>query len=144
MDKRRCLANTRTYVPVLAKHSKHFWLEDSMASGVERTQRNFSPLKQQVDEWRAMQSSTSVAQLLIYHAFIEQETGFSKHLSRRVHKLYFQPMHEEFQPRTMWSLSNAFNSAFKELDPIPQFRATAKLGRFLFKLLRRSLRERRT
>jgi hypothetical protein len=31
----------------------------------------------------------------------------------------------------MWSLSNAFTSGFKELDPIPQFRATAKLGRFL-------------
>jgi hypothetical protein len=31
----------------------------------------------------------------------------------------------------MWSLSNAFTSAFKELDPIPQFRATAKLGSFL-------------
>jgi len=28
-------------------------------------------------------------------------------------------------------LSNAFTSAFKELDPIPQFRATAKLGGFL-------------
>jgi hypothetical protein len=31
----------------------------------------------------------------------------------------------------MWSLSNAFTSAFKELDPIPQFKATAKLGEFL-------------
>jgi hypothetical protein len=31
----------------------------------------------------------------------------------------------------MWSLSNAFTSAFKELDPIPQFKATAKLGAFL-------------
>ena len=28
----------------------------------------------------------------------------------------------------MWSLSNAFTSAFKKLDPIPQFKATAKLG----------------
>ena len=27
--------------------------------------------------------------------------------------------------------SNAFTSAFKELDPIPQFRATTKLGEFL-------------
>jgi hypothetical protein len=34
-------------------------------------------------------------------------------------------------PRTIWSLSNAFTSAFKELDPIPQFKATAKLGEFL-------------
>jgi len=31
----------------------------------------------------------------------------------------------------MWTLSIAFTSAFKELDPIPQFRATGKLGTFL-------------
>jgi hypothetical protein len=48
-----------------------------------------------------------------------------------VHELYFTPQHQEFESRTLWSLSNAFTSAFKELDPIPQFRATAKLGRFL-------------
>jgi hypothetical protein len=53
-----------------------------------------------------------------------------KHLAKRVHELYF-PQQEEFSSRTMWSLSNVFTSAFKELDPIPQFRATAKLGRFL-------------
>lgn len=41
------------------------------------------------------------------------------------------PQHEEFESRTMWSLSSAFTSAFQKLDPIPQFRATAKLGRFL-------------
>jgi hypothetical protein len=28
-----------------------------------------------------------------------------------------------------WSLSNAFTSAFKKLDTIPAFNATAKLGR---------------
>jgi hypothetical protein len=31
----------------------------------------------------------------------------------------------------MWSLSNAFTSAFKKLYPVPQFKATAKLGEFL-------------
>ncbi len=31
----------------------------------------------------------------------------------------------------MWSLSNAFTSAFKKLAPVPQFKATAKLGAFL-------------
>jgi hypothetical protein len=73
-------------------------------------QRNFGPLKQQVEVWRAMQLSTASAKLLIYQAFIEEETGFPKHLARRVHDLYFQPLHEEFQPRTMWSLSNAFTT----------------------------------
>ncbi len=48
-----------------------------------------------------------------------------------MHDLYFEPKYEEFRPRTSWSLSTAFTSAFKELEPIPQFRATAKLGEFL-------------
>jgi hypothetical protein len=126
-----CFASTGAYTPVLAKHSKHFSLEDSLAIGVDRMQRNFGPLKQQVEQWRALQMSTAAAKLLIYQAFIEDDSGFPKHLARRVHDLYFQPVHEEFQPRTMWSLSNAFTSAFKELEPIPQYKATAKLAGFL-------------
>ena len=55
----------------------------------------------------------------------------SKHLARSVHDLYFEPRYEDFRPQTIWSLSNAFTSAFKELDPVPQFKATAKLGEFL-------------
>ena len=82
------------YTPVLAKHSKHFSLEDSLAIGVDRMQRNFGPLKQQVEEWQAMQLSAASAKLLIYQAFIEDELGFPKHLARRVHELYFQPVHE--------------------------------------------------
>ena len=45
-----------------------------------------------------------------------------------MHDLYFDPKYEEFRSRTIWSLSNTLTSAFKELEPIPQFKATAKLG----------------
>jgi hypothetical protein len=48
-----------------------------------------------------------------------------------VHDLYFNPKYEEFQPRTLWSLSNAFTSAFKALEPVPTFKTTAKLAGFL-------------
>ena len=72
--------------------------------------------------------------MTIYRAFIEGELEAPKYLARRVHELYFNPQHQEFQPRTIWSLSNAFTSALKELDPIPQFKATAKLGEFLNQL----------
>jgi hypothetical protein len=125
------LAFRGDYTPVLAKHSKHFSLEDALSIGVDRMQRNFDPTRQQVERWRAQQLSGEVARLTIYRAFIEGELEVPKHLARRVHDLYFDPQHEEFAPRTMWSLSNAFTSAFKELDPIPQFKATAKLGEFL-------------
>ena len=68
---------------------------------------------------------------LIYQAFVEAELEVPSHLDRKVHDLYFNPPHEEFQPRTVWSLSNASATAFKELDPIPRYRATAKLAGYL-------------
>jgi hypothetical protein len=42
-----------------------------------------------------------------------------------------EPQYEEFRVRTLWSPSNAFTSALKELDSISQFKATAKLSGFL-------------
>jgi hypothetical protein len=125
------MAFTGDFTPVLAKHSKNFSLQDSLAIGVDRMQRNFEPMRRQAEQWREQQLSTATAKLIIYRAFIEGDLDAPKHLAGVVHDLYFQPKYEEFQPRTMWSLSNAFTSAFKELDPIPQFKATAKLGAFL-------------
>lgn len=57
------------------------------------------------------------------------EEAAIRHTSAFVRRqLVFNPQHEKFQARTIWSLSNASTAAFRELDPIPEFRATAKLG----------------
>ena len=119
------------FTPVLAKHTKHMSLVDILSVGVDRMQRNFEPMRKQVEAWKATRLSDEAAKLVIYRAFVEGELDVPKHLARRVHDLYFNPQVEEFAPRTTWSLSNSFTSAFKELDPIPQFRATAKLASFL-------------
>jgi hypothetical protein len=119
------------FTPVLAKHTKKFSLVDSISVGVDRMQRNFEPMRRQIDIWKHSLLSHEEAKLTIYRAFVEGELEAPKHLARRVHDLYFNPPFEEFAPPTRWSLANAFTSAFKELDPIPQFRATAKLGPFL-------------
>ena len=94
-------------------------------------QRSFEPMRKQVEAWQKSELTDVTARIIIYQAFIEGELDVPKHLARRVHDFYFEPQYEEFRSRTMWSLSNAFTSAFKELDPIPQFKATAKLGGFL-------------
>ncbi len=78
-----------------------------------------------------MNSLDVTAKVVIYEAFVEGKLDAPKHLARTVHGPYFEPKYEEFKPRTIWSLSNAFTSPFKELDPIPQFKATAKLEEFL-------------
>ncbi len=88
-------------------------------------------MRWQVEAWRRSQLSDEAAKLIIYRAFIERELEVPRHLARVVHDRYFVPQYEEFAPRTMRSLSNAFTSAFKELDAIRQFQAAAKLGAFL-------------
>ena len=119
------------FTPVLAKHSKSFSLIDCISVGVDRMQRNFEPMRKQVEMWQRSELTDVTVKVVIYEAFVEGRLEAPKHLARTVHDLYFEPEYEEFRPRTIWSLSNAFTSAFKKLDPIPQFKATAKLGEFL-------------
>jgi hypothetical protein len=108
------MAFSGDFTPVLAKHTKSFNLIDTLSVGVDRIQRNFEPLQRQVELWSKLEAPRS--------------------LLPEVHRLYFEPQYPEFSARTMWSLSNAFTSAFKKLEPVPQFKATAKLGGFLAQL----------
>jgi len=119
------------FTPVLAKHSKNFDLVDAISIGVDRMQRNFEPMRKQVGAWRESQIADPHAKLLIYRAFIEGELEVPRNLARTVHECYFNPQVDEFVPRTMWSLTNAFTAAFKQLDPIPAFKATGKFAAFL-------------
>jgi hypothetical protein len=122
------------YQTLTRKHSKNLVLEDELAVAVDRMQRHFDPMLRRVDAWRAYSLPDATAKLVIYRAFIEEELDVAKHLARDVHAHYFEPAYDEFKPRTLWSLSNAFTSAFKELDPVPRFRATAKLAPFIGQL----------
>lgn len=88
-------------------------------------------MDEQVQAWKSNRLEDDMAKLLIYRAFVEGELHVSRHLMRSVHENYFHPRFDEFAPRTTWSLSNAFTSAFQNLDAIPQFRAAAKLGPFM-------------
>ena len=109
------------FQPVLAKHCKSFNLIDTLSVGVDRIQQNFEPMRQQVESWRQTQMTDERAKLILYAAFVEGELEAPKSLLPEVHRLYLEPESPAFSARTMWSLSNAFTSAFKELDPIPQF-----------------------
>jgi len=122
---------TGVFTPVLSKHSKSFSLVDCCSVGVDRMQRDFEPMRKQVEARQTSELTDVTAKVVIYEAFVEGKLEAPKHLARSVNDLYFKPKYDEFRPRTIWSLSNAFTSAFKELDPIPQFKATAKLGEFL-------------
>lgn len=124
------MAFSGEFFAIQAKHTKRLEITDSIALGLDRIQRNFKPITEQIDRWKRSQLSDNHAKGLIYDAFIGDQLDAPKHLARVVGDHYFNPKFAEFEPRTAWSLQNAFTSAFKLLDPLPQFRATASLGEF--------------
>lgn len=117
------------FTPVLAKHSASMNLIDLVSIGVDKMQRNFEPLRTMVDFWQSTPISDNEARLAIYGAFVDKKLQAPAKLLSHVHQLYFGD--ERFPAGRIWRLANAFTSAFKELDPIPQFQATAKVGGFL-------------
>ncbi|MGB8509846.1 MAG: DUF932 domain-containing protein [Pyrinomonadaceae bacterium] len=123
------MALSGDFKPLLAKHSKHFDLVDSLSIGVDRIQRNFEPLKASIQFMQERDLSDDQARLIIYKAFLEQK--FPRNLMKLVHTGYFEPQHEEFKRRTIWSLSNAFTTTFKQLVPVRQYELTARLGKYL-------------
>ena len=123
------MAMSGDFKPLAAKHTRNFNLIYALSVGVDRLQRSWQPLRERIDYMREKVLPITTAQALIYRAFTEGR--FPIRLLRSVHGNYFDPQHEEFKPRTVWSLSNAFTSSFKEAKPDKQYELTARLGRFL-------------
>jgi len=59
------------FKPVLAKHSKSFSLIDCVSLGVDGMQRNFEPIRKQVEAWQKSELTDVRAKVLIYEAFVE-------------------------------------------------------------------------
>jgi hypothetical protein len=124
------MALSGDFKPLLAKHTKHFDLVESVSIGVDRIQRGFQPLREGIEVMRARVLSTDEARSIIYRGFMENR--FPVKLMKIVHREFFvASSYDEFKPQTVWSLSNAFTTAFKGLSPIRQYEMTAKLGKFL-------------
>lgn len=119
------------FSPVTRKHTKNFDYVEVVGGAVDKMQRHFQPMRRQIDAWRGFELPDIRAKAVIYEAFIEQRLDVPKHLARLVHQNYFEPTLDDFKPRTMWSLSNAFTSALGTLDPVPQMQYTARLAPFL-------------
>jgi len=126
------MAFSGDFTPMFHKHTRSLELKDSISIAVDRIHRGFEPLKTQVEAMREQGLKDEEVKLIIYQAFLDRRIrGVPRHLLPMVHDIYFKPQHESFVPRNLWSLSNAFTSAFKKLAPVKQFEVTARLGAYL-------------
>ena len=69
-------------------------LIDCISVGVDRMQRNFEPMRKQVEAWQKSELTDVTAKVVIYEAFVEGKLEAPKHLARAVHDLYFEPKDE--------------------------------------------------
>ncbi len=126
------MAFSGDFSPLLHKHTSKLNLTDLIAVAVDRIYRGLDSIANQIKLMREYGLTDNDARLIIYRAFVEKVLkGVPRQLMPAVHANYFDPGHEDFRSRNLWSLSNAFTSAFKSLGPLKQFEATAKLGLYM-------------
>ena len=117
--------------PLLAKYSKRFSFVDAIPVGVERMQRHFEPMRWHVETWQAQQLTSATAKLVIYRAFIRDELGAPKHLARRVLCAATRRLPTAYHVESV----ECPTSAFKERERIPRFKAAAKVGPYMERVL---------
>lgn len=120
------------FCPVLRKHSKNLNVQDVLSVAVDQMHRSFEPMARRINAWANHSLTDDAARLIIYRAFIERDgIAIPRHLGPLIHQEYFEPTYDDFRPRTLRSLEAAFTQVFKQLEPVPQFQATAALGGYL-------------
>ncbi len=126
------MAFSGDFQPVLAKHSKHFSLPNALSIGVDQMQRNFAGMQQAgrgLETVPALGCFRKDDHLPCLHRGMPWRCP-STWLGRSMICTFRRRTRNSSLGRC-GACSNAFTSAFKELEPIPQFKATAKLAGFL-------------
>lgn len=94
-------------------------------------QRNFEPMRKQVESWQRSELTDVTAKVVIYEAFVEGKLEAPKHLARTVHDLYFRRSTRNSIRERSGVCQMRSRVRSRNWNPIPQFKATAKLGEFL-------------
>jgi hypothetical protein len=72
------------FFAIQAKHTKRFDIMDSIALGLDRIQRNFKLITEQIDRWKANQLSDDRAKAIIFDAFIGKKLDAPQHMAKVV------------------------------------------------------------
>ena len=93
-------------------------------------QRNFEPMRKQVEAWQRSELTDVTAKVVIYEAFVDGKLE-APNIS---HARFKTCISNRSTRNSSLGRSGAYptpSRQVKELEPIPQFKATAKLGEFL-------------
>jgi hypothetical protein len=114
-------------IALCRKHTSGLRLQAELAGAVLRFQDHFSALSCEIGELKRRELRDGEAKALIHDVFVKgvMPVRFLPGVS----KAYFEPQLQEFEPRTAWSLHNAFTGVAKTMPISTRLPAIQELGR---------------
>ena len=109
------------------KHTSGLNLREEIAGAVLRFQDHFGRLTVEIDCLKRQELDPVQAKALMHDVFAQglMPLRFLPEVSRA----YFAPQLPEFEPRTAWSLHNAFTASAKAMPLTTRFASTQAIGR---------------
>ncbi len=121
------LAFTGDEIVLNRKHTSKLDLLPELMSAIGRYQARYATLLGEIRSLVDMNIDDGQAKVLIYDAFMAEIMPLR--YMPNVSAAYFTPTVAEFEPRTAWSLHNAFTGIMKEMNLNRRMEATQALGK---------------
>ena len=123
-------------VALKRKHTSGLDLRVELHAAIQLYLKHYGNLKREVDVLAARAITDTEAKAAIFDVVFGRK-ALPLRLGDQVGQEYFNPRHAEFEPRTMWSLHNAFTEVVKQItgrDGQPslslQMEANQAIGRY--------------
>jgi hypothetical protein len=114
-------------IALCRKHTARLDLMEELQGAVQRFQEHFGRLTEEVQQLRGRELLDTEAKTIIHDVFA---SGLMLvRLLPEVSGEYFRPTLREFEPRTAWSLHNAFTAAAKAIPLTTRMPALQRVGR---------------
>jgi hypothetical protein len=109
------------------RHTQGLNLEELIDNALERYIQGCETLENLINGWREVQIDDRDAAYMVLKSYRDGYVNF-RYLND-FYENWNNPPHEEFAPRTAWSLYNAFTETIKDMSPPRQLRLLAGLRR---------------
>lgn len=117
------------------KHSHSFSLTAQLQSAISDWKAHSDVLVNEIESFRNFRLGDVQAKAHILDAFTQGLMPLR--FMPDVVKEYLEPRHEEFRPRNLWSLHNAFTEVQKQMPISTRFAASQDLGRLFTEIVKR-------
>lgn len=109
------------------RHTINLNLAAEIDEGIKKFEEHYKQLTGEVKALKQDKIADEAAKVLMFDGFTKNNV-MPLRLLPVVAKEYFEPRHREFEPRTAWSLYNAFTEVAKQLPMTTRMEATQELG----------------